>query len=128
MTRFNPNKLYKDPLNGRCMGVCAGIADYFDTRASMVRLITIVLFFVGGGAPVIFAYVILGCILEKKPRDMYERPEEDKFWQKARTQPEYTKVDLNRRFEDIEKRTRNMEAYVTSKQFRLNRELRDLED
>lgn len=128
MTRFNPNKLYKDTRNGRCMGVCAGVADYFDVRPGVVRLLTIIGAAMAGVVGPVIAYFILGFVLEKKPEEMYARPEEDEFWRQARTRPEYTAVDLRRRFEDVERRTRAMEAYVTSKRFRLDRELRELED
>ena len=128
MTRFNPNKLYKDPRNGRWLGVCAGIADYFDVRPGVVRLITVIGALMTGIWAVFCAYLILAFVLDRKPEEMYERPEEDEFWRRARTKPEYTAVDLRRRFEDVERRTRAMEAYVTSKRFRLDRELRGLED
>ncbi len=128
MTRFNPNRLYKDPVNGRCMGVCAGIGDYFDVKPGIVRLLMIIGILMSGIFPLLFIYVIMGFMLESKPREIIEHPEEDKFWKQVRTKPAYTKVDLNKRFEDIEARTRNMEAYMTSKQFRLQRELRELED
>lgn len=128
MTRFNPNKLYKDPRNGRCLGVCAGIADYFDVRPGVVRLLTIIGAIMTGIWAFVCAYLIMAYVLEKKPEEMYERPEEDEFWRQARTKPEYTAVDLRSRFADVERRTRAMEAYVTSKRFRLDRELRELED
>lgn len=127
MTRFNPNKLYKDTRNGRFMGVCAGIADYFDTRPSVIRFLVVLGALFTGIIGVLICYVILGVILDKKPDDLYDEPEEDQFWRQARTKPDYTKVDLNRRFEEIERRTRRMEAYMTSRQFRMNREFRDLE-
>ncbi|MEE8370558.1 MAG: envelope stress response membrane protein PspC [Sphingomonadales bacterium] len=125
---FNPNKLYRDPRNGRCMGVCAGIADYFDVRPGVVRLITIIVTVMSGIWPGVCAYFILGFMLDVKPDEIYEKPEEDEFWRKARNHPDYTRVDLNKRFDDIERRTRDMEAYITSKRFRLDRELRSLED
>ncbi|GEQ97232.1 hypothetical protein JCM17844_08690 [Iodidimonas gelatinilytica] len=34
MKRFSPNKLYKDPANGKIMGVCAGLADYTGIKAT----------------------------------------------------------------------------------------------
>jgi len=128
MTRFNPNRLYKNTRDGRGMRGCAGIADYVDIKASLVRFLTIIAGFISGFFPVVFVYVLMGFVLEDKPAEIIEDPEEDRFWREARTKPDYTKADLNTRFEDIEKRTRDMEAYMTSRQFRLQRELRELED
>ncbi len=128
MTRFRPNKLYKNPREGRVMGVCAGIADYFDIKPLAIRILTVLLMFAGFFGIILVAYFVLGFVLESKPRELYENPEEDRFWKDVRTQPDYTAVDLRKRFRDIESRTRRMEAYMTSKRFRLDRELRDLED
>lgn len=128
MTRFNPNKLYKDPQNGRWCGVCAGVADYFDVRPGVVRLITILGAVITGFWPVLIAYFFLCFILDRKPEHLYEKPEEDQFWRDVRTKPDYTAVDMGRRFRDIEQRTQKMEAYMTSKRFRLDRELASLED
>ena len=127
MTRFKPGKLYKDPLNGRFMGVCAGLADFFDVRVGAVRFLTVIgsIFFFPT-IPII--YIIVGFLLERKPADLYEDERDEAFWRTVRTRPDYTMVDLRRRFREVERRTRNLEAYVTSRQFRLNRELSRLED
>ena len=124
---YNPNRLYKDPRNGRIMGVCAGIADYFDIRPGVIRLMALIGLFMSGFIPAICVYFLLGFVMSPKPDEIYEKPEEDKFWREARTKPDYTSVDLRKRFESIDKRIQSMEAFVTSKQFRLSRELRDLE-
>ena len=126
--KFNPNRLYKNTRDGRFMGVCAGVADYFDIRPGVIRLLAVIAFFMTGFFPTAIIYILLGFILDDKPAEIVEDPEEDKFWQKARTKPAYTKVDMQSRYSDIEKRTRNLEAYLTSKQFKLHRELRELED
>lgn len=128
MKTFNPNRLYKIPQEGRIMGVCAGVADYFDVRPGIVRLLAILGLLMTGFFPTFFIYVLLGFILETKPTEIMSNPEEDKFWQKARTKPSYTKVDMQARFHNIEKRAQRLEAYMTSKQFKLQRELKELED
>lgn len=52
-----------------------------------------------------------------------------KYWQKEYpATPDYDTRDLKKRFESIEKRAQKLEAYLTSKKFRLDRELRGLED
>ena len=110
------------------MGVCAGLADYFGINTCFVRFLTIVaaifLFF----WPVVIGYLILGFALERRPDDLYEDRQDEEFWRTVRTRPDYTMVDLRQRFRDVEKRTRDLEAYVTSRQFRLNREFERLQD
>ena len=70
----------------------------------------------------------MGFVLEPKPRDLYEDENEEEFWKQTRKAPDYSAAELRRRFRDIERRTSDMEAYVTSKRFRLERELNALED
>ncbi|MBL4839110.1 MAG: envelope stress response membrane protein PspC [Kordiimonadaceae bacterium] len=124
----NPTRLYKDPRNGKIMGVCAGIADYMDIRVGVVRVLTIILTVLFAGPFAILGYFILGCVLDPKPRDLYEDEKEEEFWKQTRKAPDYTAAELRQRFRDIERRTTGMEAYMTSKRFRLERELRALED
>lgn len=124
----SPTRLYKDPRRGKIMGVCAGIADYFDIKVGVVRFLTVIAALVTGIWFVVIAYFIMGFMLDPKPRDMYEDEKEEEFWKQTRKAPDYSAAELRRRFRDIERRTGEMEAYVTSKRFRLERELNALED
>ena len=130
MTSFKkrPTKLYKDPRRGKCMGVCAGIADYLDIKVGVVRVLTVIGALVTGIWFFVIAYFVLGFVLDPKPRDLYEDEKEEEFWKQTRKAPDYTAAELRRRFRDIERRTSDMEAYMTSKRFRLERELKSLED
>lgn len=130
MTNFNkrPTKLYKIPQEGRIMGVCAGIADYLGVKVGLVRFLTIVGAIFTGFWLFIIGYVVLGLALDPMPEGLYRDDEEEEFWRQTRKSPDYTAAELRRRFRDIERRTSDMEAYMTSKRFRLERELRALED
>jgi phage shock protein C len=109
------------------MGVCAGIADYFDIKVGVVRFLAFfgILFTMPW---LLIGYFILGMSLDPKPEGLYEDENEEEFWKQTRKSPDYTAAELRRRFRDIERRTSEMEAYMTSKRFRLERELKALED
>lgn len=124
----SPTRLYKDTRNGKCMGVCAGVADYFDINVTAVRILTILATIFFAGPLMIIGYVIMGFVLDPKPVDLYEDEQEEEFWKQTRKAPDYTAAELRRRFRDIERRTSEMEAYVTSKRFRLEREIDALKD
>lgn len=127
MKDFNPNKLYKDGKGGKIAGVCAGLGDYFGIQPNFIRIV-VVLSCLFGFFPIVVIYVVLAFVLDEKPSHLRDNPKEDEFWRDVRIRPDYTALDLKRRFQDIEKRTRSLEAYITSKRYRLQRELRELEE
>ncbi len=122
-----PTKLYKNPREGQFMGVCAGIADYLDIKVHIVRVLMVLSFFFIGPF-IIPIYFITGMMLDSRPSDLYEDEQEEEFWKQTRKAPDYTAAELRARFRDIERRTNDMEAYMTSKRFKLERDLKALED
>lgn len=82
-----PRRLYRDGERGVILGVCAGVAEFFDMQIAMVRLITLISFLVFT-MPTLVTYVLLGWLLKKKPLSYYG-PDDDwyfrerKFWKKA---------------------------------------------
>lgn len=121
----SPIRFYRDPANGPVMGVCAGIADYFDVPPMAVRIGAVFgLFFFT--LPTLVAYVLAGVLVDAKPAELYANEDQEAFWRKVRVEPGQTVGDLGRKFRDIERRIRNAEAYVTSSEFKLNRDFREL--
>ena len=128
MTRSSPTKFYRIPERGKVMGVCAGIADYFDIRLSVVRVLVIIGTIMSGIWPGVIMYFVAGFILEPKPRDLYRDEEEEKFWRQTRSEPDVTTAELRRRFRDLKRRTGELESYLTSRRFKLEREIESLKD
>jgi phage shock protein C len=122
----NRRRLYRDPRRAWLAGVCAGIADYFGVSPGLIRLLTIVsaMFFT---FPTLLGYVIAAFVLERRPDDMYASAKEEAFWRSVRLEPSRTAHDLIRKFQDLERRLRAAEARVTSSEFKLRRQFRDLE-
>ena len=77
--------------------------------------------------PTLLAYVIAAFILERRPETMRASREEEAFWRSVRLEPSRTAHDLARKFQDMERRLRAAEAKVTSSEFKLRRQFRDLE-
>lgn len=128
MTTKRPTKLYKISEQGKIMGVCAGLADYFDINLTAVRFMTFLLALFTGFWFVLLIYFMLGFILDNKPADLYTDAKEEEFWKQTRSDPSYSASEMRQRFRDIERRTTQMEAYITSKRFKLERELRGLQE
>jgi phage shock protein C len=124
--RFSPNRLYRDRQRGMILGVCAGIADYFGISPAVVRIAALIGLFVFT-VPVFFAYFIAAMLIPRKPEALYTSGREEEFWRAVRTEPTQTVRELRHKFREIERRLRLMEGWVTSREFKLNREFRDLE-
>ena len=124
--RPSRRRLYRDTRRAWLAGVCAGIADYFGISPAAVRLLVFLsaLFFT---FPTVLGYLVAGFVLERRPADMYDSAEEERFWRAVRLEPARTARDVTRRFHDLERRLRAAEARVTSSEFKLRRQFKDLE-
>lgn len=59
-------KLYLSQKDKKISGVCGGIAEYFDTDASLVRLAWIVLTILTGVIPGIIGYIVAAIVIPKE--------------------------------------------------------------
>jgi phage shock protein C len=124
--RPSPDRLYRNPHRGLIRGVCAGIADYFGVAPWIVRVAFLFALFIFTPATLI-AYILAAIFLPPAPERLYESHDEETFWRGMRTEPAQTFSALRHRFRELERRLRDMEAYVTSPEARLSREIDDLE-
>lgn len=120
-------QLYRDPVNGKITGVCAGLADYFGLEIWLVRILVVTAALLGGSFLVIVAYVAFTLMLEKQPHDYQqsvktsqEHKIKSKAWQAGQT-PDRFLAKIDEELDGVDKRVRAMEAYVTSETFKVNR-------
>ncbi|RLA01776.1 MAG: hypothetical protein DRQ47_07645 [Gammaproteobacteria bacterium] len=60
------HKLYKNMRKAKFLGVCAGVADFFDIDRYLVRIVTILSGFIFT-MPTIVLYLLAGAVLAKRP-------------------------------------------------------------
>jgi phage shock protein C len=114
-----PRGLYRDPPRGRIAGVCAGIAAYYQVKPRMLRALLIVGCICGFFIPLIAFYVLLVMILPP----LSERPDVDHAgWPSSSSDP----GSVRRRFEALDRRLAHMEGWVTSEDYRLRQQFKDL--
>ena len=122
--RKNPHRLYRDKENAMIAGVCAGLADYAGLNRKGVRLVTaLMLLMPPFFAFVVISYIILAIVLPVKPVDLFETEEQEEFWRGVSNAPSDVFGALRHRFRELNRRLEKMEAYVTSKEFEIDREL-----
>lgn len=124
----NRHRMYRNRRDGKIAGVCAGVADYFGWRTKHVRIAAILLTVFFFPMP-IFVYAVAAVLMP--PGDpiatRYEDPEEERFWRSYSMKPKMTYADLRHRFRALDARVADMERAVTSSDYALRKEFRDLE-
>jgi phage shock protein C len=120
----NPHRLFRDKENGMIAGVCAGIAEYFGLNRKGVRLVTFLfMLFPPFFAFVVISYIVLAIVLPVKPSNLFENTEQAEFWRGVSNAPSDVFGALRHRFRELNHRLEKMEAFVTSKEFEIDREL-----
>lgn len=125
-------ELYRDPINGKLSGVCAGLANYLGLEVWLVRILVISAALLGGSFLVILAYVAMTFMLEKQPtqyveslKTKQEHKLKNKPWEQGQS-AESLLDTLESDFNKMESTVRSMEAYVTSDSFKVNREFKNI--
>ena len=121
--RPNPHRLTRDPQRAMLAGVCAGLADYFGFDLKGLRLVVAILTLVFSPF-VITSYVVLALVLPKKEGKPTLDQEQATFWREVSNRPADVFGGLRHRFRALDLRLQRMEAFVTSPQFRIDRELK----
>ena len=127
MRRLNKdsrNGLYRS-RNGIIMGVCRGIAEYFDFSVFWARMIAVILLFVTGLWPIVGIYIIAALLMKPEPVIPIETDAEREFYDSYTHSRQGAAQRLKRRYQNLERRIRRMEHVVTSPEFnwekRINR-------
>ncbi|NLL62445.1 MAG: PspC domain-containing protein, partial [Candidatus Atribacteria bacterium] len=66
-------KLYRSKKDSMIAGVCGGIAEYFEIDPTLVRLLTVLVVFLGGAGGI--AYIIAWIIIPQNPEQIIESEE-----------------------------------------------------
>lgn len=124
----NRVRLQRNLKRGKVAGVCAGLADYFGWSVKWLRIgliLTTVFFF---PFPIIFYGV--AAIMMKPDRHegpLYSSTEDERFWRTYSMKPKATYSELKHRFRALDARIAQMEHAVTSSEYGLRKQFRDLE-
>ncbi|MEA2115191.1 MAG: envelope stress response membrane protein PspC [Thermodesulfobacteriota bacterium] len=125
--KYNPSKLYRDRDHRLLGGVCAGIGNFFGVSRHAVRFLVVVSLFMFT-LPTIIGYFAALVLLKYKPEDIQVEPEETEFWQSIHRSPADTMGTIRQRFSKMETRMRNLEAYLTSRKYKLDRAFDKMQD
>ena len=111
--------------DGVFLGVCKGIADYFDFPVFWVRMAMVAIFIFSGFWPVIGIYLVAALLMKPRPARPIESEDEAEFYDDYVSSPRNAAQRLKRKFENLERRIRRMEDKVTGREYEWERRFQD---
>jgi phage shock protein C len=111
-------KFRLDRHNGKFMGVCAGIANYFNIDATLVRIGAVVITLLGAAPWTFVLYGLTAWLAKSKSEN--SRDAEDIRTLRGSTH------ELQASLRDIDRRMAEVDNYVASSSGRLAREIEEL--
>ena len=112
----NRRGLYRS-RDGVLLGVCRGVADYFDLSVFWVRMAVVLIFLLSGFWPVLGVYLAAALLMKPSPVRPIESEDEQEFYDSYVHSPRSAAQRLKRQFDNIDRRIRRMESTVTGKDY-----------
>ena len=111
--------------HGKILGVCKGVADYFDVSVFLVRLMFVAALLFSGFWPVVGLYLLAALLLQQEPVLDPKDNRESSFYDSYAKNPGRALGALKERFESMERRLRRLEDAATSRERDWDRRLRE---
>lgn len=128
--------LYRNTRDKYIGGVCSGLAEHFEIDTAIMRILFVAGFIVTGGTIAFWAYILGWILLAPKPTEgsqpQYEYDESEKCYRKKkifryRESPSTRIQRARERLDSVVAKVEDMENYVTSNRYQLEKEFADLE-
>lgn len=103
--------------NGIILGVCRGIAEYFDFSVFWVRAIVVIVLLISGFWPIMILYFIAALLMKPEPVIPIQTEEEQEFYDSYTHSSKGAADRLKRRYDNLERRIQRMEHTVTTREF-----------
>ena len=103
--------------NGIILGVCRGIAEYFDFSVFWARAIILILLFLSGFWPIMVLYFISALLMKPEPVVPIKTDEEQEFYDSYVYSRKGAADRIKRRYDNLERRIQRMEHTVTAREF-----------
>ncbi len=109
--------------DGVLLGVCKGIAEFYDLSLFWIRAILVLLFIFTGFWPVGIIYLAAALLMKPKPVIPLETEDDREFYDSYTRSRKAAATRLKRRYDNLERRIRRMEDRVTSREFDFEQKL-----
>lgn len=109
--------------DGVLLGVCKGVAEFYDLSLFWIRAILVLLFIFTGFWPVGIIYLAAALLMKPKPVIPLETDDDREFYDSYTRSRKAAATRLKRRYDNLERRIRRMEDRVTSREFDFEQKL-----
>jgi len=117
--RFSRRGLYRS-RKGILLGVCRGVADYFDFSVFWIRAIAVILFICTGFWPIVGVYILAALLMKSNPAKTADTASKPRSGCRRRHTGHDAAERLRQKWKHLEKRIRRMEDKVTSREYDWN--------
>jgi phage shock protein C len=109
---------------GVLLGVCRGVADYFDFSVFWIRVVVFILLIFNGFWPVVGLYILAALLMKSEPASDARTGLKENSGSRFHCAGHDAAERLKRKWQRLEKRIRKMEEKVTSRDFDWNNRFR----
>ena len=103
--------------NGLILGVCRGIAEYFDVSVFWTRVIIFMIFLFSGFWPVVVLYFVAALVMKPEPVIPIQDEGQQEFYDSYVHSRRSAADRIKRRYQNLERRLQRMEDLVTTREF-----------
>ena len=103
--------------NGIILGVCRGIADYFDFSVFWARTTVFILFIFSGFWPIAALYFIAALLMKPEPVIPIQTEDQQEFYDSYIYSRKGATDRIKRRYDNLDRRIQRMEHTVTAREF-----------
>src|SRR5215475_11590305 len=102
---------------GLIMGVCKGVAQYFDFSVFWMRANTVVLLLFSGLWPMLIVYIVAALFMKPEPVLPLETEEEQDFYNSYATSRSMALRRVQRIYDHLDRRIQRLESTVTTREY-----------
>lgn len=103
--------------NGIILGVCRGVAEYFDFSVFWARTIVFIFFLFSGFWPIAVLYFIAALLMKPEPVIPIQTEDQQEFYDSYVYSRKGATDRLKRRYDNLDRRIQRMEHTVTAREF-----------
>ena len=118
--KYGPRRPGRDLFRsrkGKILGVCAGLADYFDLPVTGVRVVAVILLIVTGFWPVLAVYFLAAILMKLEPVLPLKDEGDEEFYNSYLASRSMALKRLKRTYDNLDRRIRRMEDIVTTREY-----------